>query len=231
MFKEWGFLLTEIWLLLAIAGLIGLFAGYLIWNRGSEAEAEGAGNADADAQIKAHKAEMAELTTRLDRCRSDGQKKDARIKEVEAELDELRSQAAFTAPVAAYSADDDGEQSDGSVGIVDGPVDFDGDGVAEGRDEGSKPETLDGPRGGVADDLKMIKGIGPKMEALCNSLGFYHFDQIAGWTADEAAWVDANLTGFKGRATRDRWIEQAQVLASGGETEFSKRVEDGGVYD
>jgi predicted flap endonuclease-1-like 5' DNA nuclease len=44
------------------------------------------------------------------------------------------------------------------------------------------------------------------------------------------AWVDANLQGFKGRVTRDNWIAQAKILASGGETEFSKRVEDGDVY-
>ncbi len=108
--------------------------------------------------------------------------------------------------------------------------DYDGDGVHEGENEGTRPAGLDGPRDGNADDLKQIKGVGPKMEQLCNSLGFWHFDQIANWTPDEVAWVDANLEGFKGRVTRDNWVEQAKVLAAGGETEFSKRVEDGGVY-
>ncbi|WP_147124531.1 NADH-quinone oxidoreductase subunit E [Shimia ponticola] len=96
--------------------------------------------------------------------------------------------------------------------------------------EGTKPQGLTEPRGGKADNLKEIKGIGPKLERLCNRLGFYHFDQIAAWTADEVAWVDQNLEGFKGRVTRDQWVEQAGVLAAGGETEFSKRVEDGNVY-
>ena len=73
----------------------------------------------------------------------------------------------------------------------------------------------------------MIKGIGPKLEQLCNSLGFYHFDQIAAWTASEIAWVDENLEGFKGRVTRDEWVSQAKVLASGGETEFSSRGKNG----
>ena len=108
--------------------------------------------------------------------------------------------------------------------------DYDGDGVQEGTNEGTKPAGLDGPRGGKADNLKEIKGIGPKLEALCNDMGFYHFDQIAAWSADEVAWVNANLVGFKGRVTRDNWIDQAKVLAAGGETEFSKRVEDGDVY-
>ena len=94
-----------------------------------------------------------------------------------------------------------------------------------------KPAGLAAARGGKADNLKEIKGIGPKLEILCNSLGFYHFDQIANWTPAEIAWVDDNLEGFKGRVTRDTWVEQAKVLAAGGETEFSKRVEKGGVYD
>ena len=96
--------------------------------------------------------------------------------------------------------------------------------------EGTRPVALDAPRGGKGDDLKQIKGVGPKLEQLCNSLGFWHFDQIASWSADEVAWVDANLAGFKGRVSRDDWVAQAKVLAAGGETEFSKRVEDGGVY-
>ena len=108
--------------------------------------------------------------------------------------------------------------------------DYDGDGTHEGTNEGTRPQALDGPRGGKADNLKEIKGIGPKMEKLCNSLGFYHFDQIAKWTPDEVAWVNANLEGFKGRVTRDTWVDQAKILAAGGETEFSKRVEDGDVY-
>lgn len=94
---------------------------------------------------------------------------------------------------------------------------------------GTRPTALAGPRGGSADDLTRIKGVGPKLEVLCHELGFYHFDQIAGWSADEIAWVDANLKGFKGRVSRDNWVAQAKTLAAGGETEFSKRVATGGV--
>jgi len=87
-----------------------------------------------------------------------------------------------------------------------------------------KPRTMTAPRKSGADDLKMIKGVGPKLETLVNSLGFYHFDQISKWTGDEIAWVDENLEGFKGRVSRDNWVEQAKILAAGGETEFSKRA-------
>ncbi|MEJ2017275.1 MAG: fused NADH-quinone oxidoreductase subunit E/endonuclease, partial [Maritimibacter sp.] len=43
-------------------------------------------------------------------------------------------------------------------------------------------------------------------------------------------WADENLVGFKGRVSRDGWVEQAKILAEGGETEFSKRVKKGDVY-
>ena len=93
-----------------------------------------------------------------------------------------------------------------------------------------KPAALKAARGGKADNLKEIKGVGPKLEVLLNSLGFYHFDQIAKWTDAELAWVDSNLEGFKGRASRDGWVAQAKILVAGGETEFSKRVDKGEVY-
>jgi NADH-quinone oxidoreductase subunit E len=43
--------------------------------------------------------------------------------------------------------------------------------------------------------------------------------------------MDGNLEGFKGRVTRDGWVSQARILAGGGTTEFSERVEKGDVYD
>jgi predicted flap endonuclease-1-like 5' DNA nuclease len=93
-----------------------------------------------------------------------------------------------------------------------------------------KPELLDSPPEDGGDDIKQIKGIGPKMEKLCNSLGIYRFAQIASWSDAEVAWVDANLEGFKGRVVRDEWVAQAQILAAGGSTDFAKKVEDGGIY-
>ncbi|WP_375255514.1 NADH-quinone oxidoreductase subunit NuoE [Yoonia sp.] len=75
-----------------------------------------------------------------------------------------------------------------------------------------QPETLNAPRAGGADDLKKISGVGPKLEVVLNELGFWHFDQIAGWGADEIAWVDSRLK-FKGRIARDDWMAQAAELA------------------
>lgn len=91
-----------------------------------------------------------------------------------------------------------------------------------------KPRTMTAPRKAGADDLKQIKGVGPKLEGTLNALGFWHFDQIAKWTAEEVSWVDDNLS-FKGRIERDGWIDQATRLAAGEETEFSKKVKKGGA--
>jgi len=91
----------------------------------------------------------------------------------------------------------------------------------------TKPEILSAPRGGTADDLKLLKGVGPKLEQTLHELGFYHFDQVAAWTEAEIAWVDTRLK-FKGRIQRDGWIEQARILARGGDTEFSNRAKKDG---
>jgi Uncharacterized conserved protein len=83
-----------------------------------------------------------------------------------------------------------------------------------------------GPRGGKADDLKRIRGIGKQNEGRLHGLGIWHFDQIAAWTPAEVRWVGAFLA-FPGRIEREGWVEQAAVLAKGGETDFSKRADKG----
>lgn len=76
----------------------------------------------------------------------------------------------------------------------------------------AKPELLKKARGGKADDLKLLKGIGPKLEKELNAAGVYHFDQIAGWNAEQVAWADQHLVSFKGRVSRDDWVSQAAKL-------------------
>ncbi len=88
----------------------------------------------------------------------------------------------------------------------------------------TKPAGLAGPRGGQGDDLQTLEGIGPVMERLCHELGFFHFDQIAAWGAAEVAWMDANLKGFKGRVSRDKWVRQARLIGEVGLDEFKRRA-------
>jgi NADH-quinone oxidoreductase subunit E len=80
---------------------------------------------------------------------------------------------------------------------------------------GQAPGALSAARGGKADDLKLVWGIGPKLEKMLHGMGIFHFDQIAAWGKPELTWVDENLEGFKGRASRDEWVKQAKKLATG----------------
>ena len=77
----------------------------------------------------------------------------------------------------------------------------------------ARPTTLAKARDGGPDKLTKIKGIGPKLQELLFSMGFFHFDQIASWDNSQVAWVDENLDGFKGRASRDDWVAQAFSLS------------------
>jgi NADH-quinone oxidoreductase subunit E len=77
----------------------------------------------------------------------------------------------------------------------------------------ARPTTLAKARDGGPDKLTKIKGIGPKLQELLLSMGFFHFDQIASWDKSQVAWVDENLDGFKGRASRDDWVAQAFSLS------------------
>jgi NADH-quinone oxidoreductase subunit E len=82
---------------------------------------------------------------------------------------------------------------------------------ADGPEAG--PARLPAAREGRPDDLGRIKGIGPAIVARLHDMGIFHFDQIAAWTPRDLAWVETRLEGFRGRALRDGWIEQAQRLA------------------
>lgn len=220
MFKNWGFLLGEMWVLLLLAALVGLIAGWLIWGGRRKVGVDARG------------AEIRQLRADLDSCKSDCKDKDDLIGRLEARLQGRGGGPAAAEPAQAAKAAAVSTPTAPAKVAETGPApDFDKDGVDEGANEGVKPMTLEAPRGGQGDNLKKIKGVGPKLEKLCNRLGFWHFDQIAAWTGDEVAWVNANLEGFKGRVTRDHWVEQAKVLAAGGKTEFSERVEAGDVYD
>jgi predicted flap endonuclease-1-like 5' DNA nuclease len=68
---------------------------------------------------------------------------------------------------------------------------------------------------GAPDNLRQIKGLGPKLNSTLAALGITRFDQIAAWGEADIAKVDEHLGTFKGRIARDNWIEQAGFLASG----------------
>ncbi len=214
MFHKWGFLLSEIWVLLALAALLGLFVGWLIWGR---------------REVVIDTSEADRLRADLAACNSKGTDLSKRLTAAEARAAEFEARAAHAAeraaaerfvaaapkasmamPVMAKPAATAKPVAKAKPAANEAPA------AAEpAAGTKAKPKGLSAAREGKADDLKLVKGIGPKLEILCNKLGFYHFDQIANWTASEIAWVDENLEGFKGRVTRDEWVVQARDLAAG----------------
>ena len=63
-----------------------------------------------------------------------------------------------------------------------------------------------------ADDLKVISGIGPKLEGVLNSIGIYKYEQVSKMTSEEYNLLDSITKTFPGRAERDNWAQQAKDL-------------------
>ncbi len=71
------------------------------------------------------------------------------------------------------------------------------------------------------DNLQRIAGINAEVERLLNVQGVTRFAQIATWSASDTSRFD-RLLGFEGRIARENWIEQANILSKGGETNYAR---------
>ena len=80
---------------------------------------------------------------------------------------------------------------------------------------GLGPSPADGP-------ITLLKGLGPKVAARLGELGIDRVGQIAALDEAQIAELDAQMGPFAGRIARDRWIEQAQLLASGDREGFER---------
>jgi len=74
-----------------------------------------------------------------------------------------------------------------------------------------------------ADNLQLLKGIGPKLAGLLNGLGVTSFQQIADWTDADIAAIDPQLGAFQGRIARDNIVDQAAYLARGDKAGFEAK--------
>jgi predicted flap endonuclease-1-like 5' DNA nuclease len=84
------------------------------------------------------------------------------------------------------------------------------------------------PASGKPDNLRRLIGIGPVNEKLLKAQGVTSFAQIAGWTAADIKRIE-DVMNFDGRIARERWIEQAKLLAAGDEKEFAKQFPTAGT--
>ena len=81
---------------------------------------------------------------------------------------------------------------------------------------------------GPSDNLKLIKGIGPRNEAVLKELGIHRFGQIAGWDDANATWVGHHMA-FPGRVGREHWVDQARLLSQGIQTDHALAVAAGKI--
>lgn len=121
-----------------------------------------------------------------------------------------RNKALIDAPSAAALADTGPDIMGGIGGIV----------AAAAHDEVEHAQSgiadeVPPAESGEGDDLTRIKGVGPKLGALLNSLGVKSYVQIAAWSDEDIDRIDAQLGTFEGRIRRDNWVEQAKLLSSG----------------
>ncbi|KLI63411.1 hypothetical protein [Aurantiacibacter marinus] len=72
----------------------------------------------------------------------------------------------------------------------------------------------DNPIASSNDDLRRIKGVGPKLVTILSDHGVTSFAQIAAWTDADIDRIDAELGRFQGRIRRDDWVAQARFLKS-----------------
>lgn len=86
-----------------------------------------------------------------------------------------------------------------------------------------EPAAAPTPTSSAADDLQLLKGVGPKMVGLLNGLGVTSFQQIANWTDADVAAIDPQLGAFQGRITRDNIVDQAGYLARGDKAGFEAK--------
>jgi len=188
-------LISENWLFLLIALLIGIATAYWIWaaNRNSESDAD---HFDADDGLLERAGEAVPAA-----------------EPVTAEPEPVpTATAAVAASAAATKAEAKPAPRPRKKPVV-------------------KEEVVPPPPGkpkiaaavGDPDNLRLIKGVGPKLNGLLNKLGVTRFDQIAAWGAEDIAEVDQYLESFSGRITRDAWIDQAKFLAKDDITGFEKK--------
>jgi predicted flap endonuclease-1-like 5' DNA nuclease len=138
---------------------------------------------------------------------------------------------AAAAAAAAATAAGTGEKEKDTTGKTTSPPEGKGPEAAPEPDRKSAPLPpygLKAPVGGRPDNLTHIRGIGKKIERLLHELGVFHFRQIAAWTDKDIEEIDRHLK-FRGRIRREKWVEQARILAEGGETDFARRVSRGDV--
>ena len=218
-------LMQEYWVLIVVALVIGVVVAWWIFhasrrtNVQREDRVEDTGGAKRNqALIDAAPAATKDDTANLDRKAAQElvhDRQDAQAAASEASPGAV-SAAANSDQIAAAPADADAEAG----------------AAVPAREAIRKAETANvepapmtnGPDDG--DDLRRLKGVGPKLVSVLHENGVTRFSQIAAWSDEDIDRIDAKLGRFQGRVRRDDWVRQAEYLAkddvAGYEAQFGK---------
>lgn len=196
-----SYLLTQMFLYLLGALLLGLALGWILWGqlRGRVAE--------RDAEVARLRAELDRLKVELDACGRSRAELERRLREADSAPTSTQVRTAAPAPQAAAS-------------LVSAPA------VKAPEPKKAAPRKAAPPI--TPDDLRRIVGIGPVNEKKLHGLGIRTFAQIAGWKAADIKRVE-DVLEFDGRIDRERWVEQAKLLAAGDTAEFLRRFPTAGT--
>lgn len=204
------YLLVQILLYLILAAVVGFFIGWLSRGFGFESRLI---NSENQWRAKHHvlQSENSRLQAELDQLR------DTNNKRTQTDSDESYTLPFKSAEKAARQQATLKENSSGNHPLERlrsklALIEEADDKSIENTAQGIPPSRQDPPADQI-DDLKMISGIGPKIEAILNDLGIYHFQQIAEFSADNIRWVNEHLQ-FKGRIEREKWLEQAREIVA-----------------
>ncbi len=205
-----GYLLTQMFIYMLGAFLLGLLLGWILWGRrhlGVRAELDAA-LADLDAARR----ERGRLQGELDAALRDRGVPEAEVDALRAALEACANARRALERQISMMNSAPPPLAPPVARILDAPV--------------APPPPPPAPPRRVIDDLKKISGIGRVNEGKLNELGITSFAQIAAWTPEDEARI-GDILAFEGRIEREEWVAQARVLARGGETEHSQRVERG----
>ncbi|WP_348639614.1 proton-conducting membrane transporter [Mesorhizobium sp. GR13] len=201
--------MTFFYMLLAL--IVGLLLGWFLWGRqGSEKDNLQRDLESMRGERDRLKADTARLTRELEECGR-----------ARADLEsQLRNKPAASAPVALLSTSTDSTVSKPATGERPPKL-------AKAKSPKAPTQKPAAPNSKPAntskkDNLRRLIGIGPVNEGKLNKHGITTFAQIAAWTAADIKRVEEYLE-FDGRIKREKWVQQAKLLAAGKEQEFAKR--------
>jgi predicted flap endonuclease-1-like 5' DNA nuclease len=215
------YLITQTAIFILVAGAVGLWLGWYLGKLSRDPElnhlhnrlrAHGNAEDSAEQRARAAEARLAELSGRLAERENADRELAQRVEQLEEQAEvcavNLRDCQAARSELESEAArmQEALRQRDNS------PLATAKEPVAN-ASPADRPETLP-EASGEADDLRRIKGIGPRIAALLNDMGITRYRQLADLTPEGVAEIDERLK-FRGRIVREKWVEQARELTTG----------------